>query len=74
MSVEDTIDLAKLALKNYAKSSSERLLMALMAARQMEDCQGESVKDFKNRKKIERQQEWKDKKLHGQFYDKRAMR
>ena len=37
-----------------------------MAARQIEDCQGESVIEFKNRKKIERQQEWKDKTLHGQ--------
>ena len=46
------------------RNSCERLLVA---ARQMEDYQGESVINFKNRKKIERQQQWKDKTLHGQF-------
>ena len=64
MSIEDTVDLAKLGLKSYVRNSCERLLVA---ARQIEDCQGEGVADFKNRKKIERQQEWKDKTLHGQF-------
>ena len=64
LSIEDTVDLARLGLKSYVRSSSERLLVA---ARQIEDCRGESVKDLKNRKKIERQQEWKDKTLHGQF-------
>ena len=64
LSIEDTVDLARLGLKSYVRSSSERLLVA---ARQIEDCQGESVKDFTNRKKIERQQEWKNKTLHGQF-------
>ena len=64
LSIEDTVDLAKLGLKSYVRNSCERLLVA---ARQIEDCQGESVIEFKNRKKIERQQEWKDKTLHGQF-------
>ena len=64
LSVEDTVDLGKLALKIYLRSSNERLLVA---TRQMEDCQGESVKKFKNQKEIERQKEWKDKTLHGQF-------
>ena len=64
LSIEDTVDLAKLGLKSYVRNSFERLLVA---ARQIEDCQGESVIEFKNRKKIERQQEWKDKTLHGQF-------
>ena len=64
MSIEDTVDLAKLGLKSYARNSCERLLVA---ARQIEDCQGEGVVDFKNQKKIERQREWKDKTLHGQF-------
>ena len=64
LSTEDTVDLAKLGLKSYVRNSCERLLVV---ARQIEDCQGEGVVDFKNRKKIERQQEWKDKTLHGQF-------
>ena len=64
LSIEDTVDLAKLGLKSYVRNSCERLLEA---ARQIEDRQGESVIEFKNRKKIERQQEWKDKTLHGQF-------
>ena len=64
LSIEDTVDLANLGLKSYVRNSCERLLVA---ARQIEDCQGESVKDFKNRKEIERKQEWKDKTLHGQF-------
>ena len=64
LSIEDTVDLAKLGLKSYVRSSCEKLLVA---ARQIEDCQGESVVDFKNRKKIERKQEWKDKTFHGQF-------
>ena len=64
LSIEDTVVLANLGLKSYVRNSCERLLVA---ARQIEDCQGESVKDFKNRKKIERKQEWKDKTLHGQF-------
>ena len=64
MSIEDTVDLDNLGLKSYVRNSCERLLVA---ARQIEDCQGESVKDFRNRKKIERKQEWKDKALHGQF-------
>ena len=45
------------------RNSCERLLVA---ARQMEDYQGENVINFKNRKEMERQQEWKDKTL-GQF-------
>ena len=65
LSIEDTVDLAKLGLKSYVRNSCERLLVA---ARQIEDCQGESVIQFKNRKKIERQQEWKDRTLHGQFF------
>ena len=64
MSIEDTVDQAKLGLKSYMRNSCERLLVA---ARQIEDCQGEGVVDFKNRKKIERQEEWKDKTLHGQY-------
>ena len=62
LSIEDTVDLAKLGLKSYVRNICEKLLVA---ARQIEDCQGESVVDFKNQKKIERQQEWKDKTLHG---------
>ena len=64
LSIEATVDLAKLGLKSYVRNSCEKLHVA---ARQIEDCQGESVVDFKNRKKIERKQEWKDKTLHGKF-------
>ena len=64
LSIEDTVDLAKLELKSYVRNSCKRLLVA---ERQMEDYQGESVINFKNRKKMERQQQWKDKTLHGQF-------
>ena len=67
MSTEDTVDIAKLGLKSYVRNTCERLLVA---ARQMEDYRGESMINFKNRKKIERQQEWKDKTLHGQFLRK----
>ena len=45
-----------------------------MASRQLEDCQRENVKDFKNRKQIESRQEWDDKALHGQFLCKTMMK
>ena len=60
MITEDAVDLFKLKLKSYWE-------ILLVAAWQIENCQGESVIDFKNRKKIDRQQEWKDKILHDQF-------
>ena len=40
MSIEDTVNLAKLGLKSYVRNSCERLLVA---ARQMADYQGESM-------------------------------
>ena len=73
MSIEDTVDLAKLGLKSYLRNSCERLLVA---ARQIEDCQGEGVVDFKNRKKIEMKgnRNGKTKHFMASFYGKRMMK
>ena len=68
-SVEDTVNLAKLGLQGYVKMSDERLISTARGADEVKDWGAaiESKNDFKKRRKLERQNNWKAKMLHGQF-------
>ena len=67
--MEDSVNLAKLGLQGYVKMSEERLISAAKGADEATDWEAtiESKCEFKNRKKRERQNNWKGKMLHGQF-------
>ena len=69
LSVEGSVNLAKLGLQGYVKMSEERLISAAKGADEATDWEAtiESKCGFKNRKKRERQNNWKGKMLHGQF-------
>ena len=69
LTVEDTVNLAKLGLQGYVKMSGEKLISAARGADEVTDWEAaiESKNDFKKRKKQERQNNWKAKMLHGQF-------
>ena len=56
LSVEDTVNLAKLGLQGYVKMSDERLISAARGADEVTDWEAaiESKNDFKKRKKHER--------------------
>ena len=63
--VQDTVKTAILGLRNYVKNSKERLLVAASTTTKNED--GETPTEYKNRKKNERNTQWTQKQLHGQF-------
>ena len=72
ISVEDTVKLAILGLERYVLTSGEGLLIA---ARRVDGDHEqhlgmiESVKEFKERRRNERSNVLKQKKLHGQFFN-----
>ena len=72
ISAEDTVKLAILGLESYILTSEEGLLIAARRVHgDYEQHMGiiESVKEFKERRRNERSNVLKQKKLHGQFFD-----
>ena len=65
LGVEDTVHIASASLQRYVKCSTERLLSSLATLEGDEI--NEPEVDLKKQKRMEREESWKEKALHGQF-------
>ena len=63
--VQDTVEPAILGLRNYVRNRKDRFLIAALTIE--EDGDRETPIDYKKRKMNERETQWTQKQLHGQF-------
>ena len=66
--MQDTVETAILGLRNYARNSKERLLIAACTIE--EDKDRKTPNEYNKRKKNERKIQWTQNLLHGQFIRK----
>ena len=65
LSVEDIVNLATIGLKRYVKESKEKLLVAARGDTENEELETEN--EFKRKSRQEREANWKEKVMRGQF-------